>query len=237
MALAAAHHRARAAHDSSRSKNLRVYGTALWEAQHEELVSAAANVDGVKVAKLGGYQLPVISGNALFPLRYADRAGVPVAEACLPLPVSEQRERLFGAHAPEVEPPTPFLDDSWAELDLPVGYEVFPQLGEGTELVVVAYACNLEAGVLHVEWGRAEHVGNGELRWGEHTPLPLSTPHRAAESELSVIGAHTAEQRWDAVNEPDLPLSLRKPSDEKLDVPPQTEHHPDEPYFQENDQD
>lgn len=261
VALATAHTRARAGHDATQSKNLRVYGTALWEFQHEELVAAATPIDGARVAKFGGYELPVVANHVLFPLRYTDRTGVPVERACLPLPVSRQRQRLFGAHAPEVERLNPFLDESWAELDLPADYEVFPQLGDGTELIVIAYACNLEAGVLHVEWGRAEHVGGGELRWGEHTPLPLTSAGptdsaadrsglsvgglsvgrvgvgRVGVGGVSVTGHSTIGSRFDAGAEPGIALGLRHPGDEKRNVPPQTERHPDEPRTQDDDQD
>lgn len=241
LALATAHTRARAGHDAAQSKNLRVYGTALWEFQHEELVAATSSIAGTRIAKFGGYELPVVANHVLFPLRYTDRAGVPVERACLPLPVSRQRERLFGAHAPEIERPNPFLDESWAELDLPADYEVFPQLGDGTELIVIAYACSLEAGVLHVEWGRAEHVGGGELRWGEHTALPLAVAGPAdpatARSRLSVTGQGTVGSRFDAAAEPGIALGLRHPGDEKLKLPPQTERHPDQPRVQDDDHD
>lgn len=241
-ALAVAHTRARAAHDAARSTKLRVYGTTLWECQHEELVSAAISVDDdVKVAKFGGYELPVLADKVLFPLRYADRSGVPVERARLPQPVSQQRQRLFGAHAPEVERPHPYLDESWADFDLPEDYEAFPQLGDDAELIVVAYACNLEAGVMNIEWGRAEHVGGGELLWGEHTPLRLTSSGlavAATHSDKSTsTGQSAATPRFDAGAEPGLTFGLRHPGDKQLGVPPQTERHPNEPRTQDNEED
>jgi len=241
-ALAVAHMRARASHDAARSTKLRVYGTTLWECQHEELVSAMVSIDGAKVAKFGGYELPVVAKKVLFPLRYTDRSGVPVDSARLPVPVSQQRQRLFSAHAPDVERPHPYLDQSWADLDLPNDYEVFPQLGDDTELIVIAYASSLEAGVMNIEWGQAEHVGDGELVWGEHTPLPLISAGLAAATVtasggLSIAGHSIAGPRFDAAQEPDLAFGLRHPGDKNLDVPPQTERHPDEPRTQDNDQD
>lgn len=243
QALVAAHLRARASHDAARSKKLRVYGTTLWECQHEELVSAVLSIDGAKVAKFGGYELPVVAQKVLFPLRYADRSGVPVERARLPLPVSQQRQRLFGAHAPEVERPSPYLDESWAELDLPEDYEVFPQLGDGTELIVIAYACGLEAGVMNVEWGQADHLGGGELLWGEHTSLPLASTGlidaaaRGAEPASMAGEQRSGMIRFDAADEPGLAFGLRPPGDKKLGVPPHTERHPDQPRTQDNDQD
>ncbi|TLG10270.1 hypothetical protein FEK35_13790 [Nocardia cyriacigeorgica] len=239
-ALAVAHTRARAGHDAARSTKLRVYGTTLWECQHEELVAAVMSIDGAKVAKFGGYELPVVADRVLFPLRYADRSGVPVKNARLPVPVSGQRQRLFGAHATEVERPHPYLDESWADYDLPEDYEVFPQLGDGTELIVIAYACNLEAGVMNIEWGRAKHVGGGELLWGEHTPLPLvpaGLPGIAKDSDgLNTAGQGSDVPRFDAAEEPGLPLGPRPSGDRKLDVPPLTERRTDEAHTRDNDQ-
>jgi hypothetical protein len=240
-ALAVAHTRARAGHDAARSKKLRVYGTTLWECQHEELVAAVVSIDGAKVAKFGGYELPVLAGKVLFPLRYADRSGVPVENARLPVPVSGQRQRLFGAHASEVERPHPYLDESWADYDLPEDYEVFPQLGNGTELIVVAYACNLEAGVMNIEWGKAEHVGGGDLLWGEHTPLPLTSAGLAGAVAhgdlLSATGLGGGGPRFDAAEEPGLTFGLRPSGDRQLDVPPQTERRTDEARTQDHEQD
>lgn len=230
-ALAAAHRRARAGHDAGQARNHRVYGTALWEFQHEEMVRAIRSVDGAKVARLGAYELPVLAGKVLFPLRYTEQVGVPVERARLEKPVSPLRERLFGAHAPEVAHAHPFLDESWAELDPPETHEPFPQLGDGAELVVIAYACNIEAGVLHVEWGHAEHIGDGELRWGEHSPLPLP-----AVASGGVSRGRDGDGRFDAGQQPGLELGLRHPGERELNVPPQTERHPDPARVQDHDQ-
>ncbi|WP_093598294.1 hypothetical protein [Lentzea waywayandensis] len=205
-------------------------------------MSAAVSIgDDVKVAKFGGYELPVVAKKVLFPLRYADRSGVPVERAHLPQPVSQQRQRLFGAHAPQVERPHPYLDESWADFDLPDDYEAFPQLGDDTELIVIAYACNLEAGVMNIEWGRAEHVGDGELLWGPHTPLPLTAAGLAGAANRSgkstSTGQSAATPRFDAGTEPGLTIGLRHPGDKTLGVPPQTERHPDEPRTQDNEED
>ncbi|MEU5260721.1 hypothetical protein [Amycolatopsis sp. NPDC021455] len=238
VALAAAHTRARAGHDATASTSRRVYGNGLWEFQYEELARELLGIDGSRIAKFGGYQLVVLADHVFFPLRYSDRAGVPVERARLERPVSAQRERLFGAHAPEIERVEPLLDEAWEELVPADQHEVFPQLGQDTQLVVVAYACNLEAGVLQVEWGQAEHVGDGELRWGEHSMLPLpATPLVAAAGGLTLAGHATGAPWFDSAKEPEITLGLRHPGDVKLEVPPQTEHRPDEPQTQDNDED
>ncbi|WP_345499948.1 hypothetical protein [Nocardia callitridis] len=202
-------------------------------------MAAVMSIAGARVARFGSYELPVLADKVFFPLRYADRSGVPVERAGLPLPVSEQRERLFGAHATEVERPQPYLDESWADFDLPEHFEAFPQLGDGTELIVVAYACNLEAGLLNIEWGRAEHLGGGELLWGEHTPLPLisagSPGITALNDNLNATGQGVP--RFDAAEEPGLIFGSRTSGDRELDTPPQTERRPDEARIQDNDQD
>lgn len=239
-ALSKAHSRARAGHDATNSGSLRIFGTALWEFQNVELVSAVSSMATARAVKFGGYELPVVENCVLFPLRYSDRAGVSVERARLPMPVSTQRERLFGVHAPDVERPDPFLDESWADLDLPSEYEAFPQLNADVELIVIAYACSLEAGILNVEWGRAQHLGNGELLWGEHSPLALASK-QPLHSTVNIGGVSVDNQeaeapRFDSGDEPGIALGLRHPDDKGRDLPPQTEKHPNNPSAQENDE-
>ena len=201
-ALVEAHRRARAAHDAGQAKDNRVYGTALWDFAHDELVDAIRTIEGARVARFGAYELALVAGKVLYPLHYSEKVE-PVERARLRKPVSPTRQRLFGAHAPEVADPHPFLDDSWGKLELSASYEPFPQLGRGAELVVVAYACNVEAGLLHIEWGYAEHIGDGELRWGAHSPLPLPSAGGL------IPAARTADGRFDAGAQPGLELGLR----------------------------
>jgi len=201
-ALAEAHRRARAAHDAGQARANRVYGTALWDFADDELVEAIRTVEGAKVARFGAYELAVVNGKVLYPLHYSEKAE-PVERARLRKPVSPTRQRLFGAHAPEVADPHPYLDEAWADLELAVSYEPFPQLGRDAELVVIAYACNVEAGLLHVEWGYAEHIGDGELRWGAHSPLPLPS------ASGLIPAARDGDSRFDAGAHPGLDLGLR----------------------------
>lgn len=201
-ALAEAHRRARAAHDAGQARDNRVYGTALWDFAHDDLVAAIRSVEGAKVARFGAYELAVVAGKVLYPLHYSEKAE-PVERARLRKPVSPTRQRLFGAHAPEVPDPHPLLDDSWADLELAVSHEPFPQLGRDAELVVIAYACNVEAGLLNIEWGYAEHVGDGELRWGAHSPLPLPS------ASGLIPAARDGDSRFDGGAQPGLDLGLR----------------------------
>lgn len=206
-ALAEAHRRARAAHDAGQAKDNRVYGTALWDFAHDELVAAIRTVEGGRVARFGAYELAVVAGKVLYPLHYSEKAE-PVERARLRKPVSPTRARLFGAHAAEVADPHPFLDDAWADLELAVSYEPFPQLGRDAELVVIAYACNVEAGLLHIEWGYADHVGDGELRWGAHSSLPLPS------ATGLIPAARNGDGRFDAGAQPGLDLGLRGPAED-----------------------
>lgn len=205
-ALAEAHRRSRAAHDAGRAKDNRVYGTALWDFALDEVVASIQDVEGARVARFGAYELAVVSGKVLFPLHYSEKVE-PVDRARLKKPVSGLRERLFGAHAPEVADPHPFLDDEWAELETSASYEPFPQLGRDAELIVIAYACNVEAGLLHVEWGQAEHIGDGELRWGAHSVLPLPS------ASGLIPAAREGDGRFDAGAQPGLDLGLRAPAE------------------------
>ncbi len=68
------------------------------------------------------------------------------------------------------------------EFDLGLGEldssEVHPDLEllpEDVQLVLVAYACWMEAGVMLVEWGSAElRREDRYLVWHRHEPLPLN---------------------------------------------------------------
>lgn len=201
-ALAQAHRRARAAHDAGQSKNNRVYGYALWDFAHEEVVAAVREVAAGKVARLGAYELAVVAGKVLFPLHYSEKAE-PLDRARLKKPVSGLRLRLFEAHAAEVADPDPFLDESWGDLEFAESYQQFPQLGRNAELVVIAYACNIEAGLLSIDWGYAQHIGDGELRWGAHSSLPLPS------ASGLIPAARDGQARFDAGAQPGLELGLR----------------------------
>lgn len=66
-ALSKAHSRARAGHDATNSGSLRIFGTALWEFQNVELVSAVSSMATARAVKFGGYELPVVENCVLFP--------------------------------------------------------------------------------------------------------------------------------------------------------------------------
>ncbi|WP_020580109.1 hypothetical protein [Actinopolymorpha alba] len=252
-ALAAAHARARDAHDSAGTLSRRVYGTALWERQHAELIAAITPLEGARVATLGGYQLAVLAGHAFFPLHYADRVGIAIDKARLRKPVSDQRVRLFGAHGAEVAHAQPLLDETWADLYPAQSYPAFPQLGADTQLIVVAYACSMESGLLNLGWGQAEHRGDGELEWGEHESLPLPAsagPAAGARQAnvLSVVPDDAGEEarddaevaasggRFDRGDEPGIVINLRPPSERAFDAPPESERRPGEPDVRDHGQ-
>lgn len=206
--------RARTAHDSAEMTTLHTYGTTLWVAQHEELIRAIGQLGPIREAQLIGYRLVVLGSHAFFPLCYTDQATVPVERARLPKPLSPQRQQLYGAHSPAVDDPQLLLLD-WtdpAPADRP---RPLPELGADTQLITVAYACNLEAGLLRVEWGEAEHVGDGELRWGHHEPLPLPTDDQEPSRRLRPVG-DTGQpgqpgqpERFGHGRQPDIGLDIR----------------------------
>lgn len=170
-ALARAHDRARSAHEAAEATTSRTYGNVLWEAQFEEMVSALEPIDGVRRAKMRGYELALLVDHVFFPLRCDSAAEVDQPKPGYP--VSEQRRRLFHAHGLEAGHQQPFLDESLADLTPEV--DAFPQLGANTRLVVVAYAVDQQVGVLRIAWGLVEYVENRELRWGERSDLPVAT--------------------------------------------------------------
>ncbi|MCP2169425.1 hypothetical protein [Goodfellowiella coeruleoviolacea] len=232
-ALDRAHQLARAAHDIAAMTNLRTYGTTLWAKQYDELFAAISALGEARMAQLQGYALVVFGRHAFFPLRYTDRVDVPVTRARLPQPVSPQRAQLYGAHAPSVadpQPPLPGWDDP-VPADRP---RPLPELGADIQLITIAYACNPEAGLLRVEWGEADHVGDGALRWGHHEPLPLPSAEPELARRLRVVGAAERTARFGHGHQPDIGLDVRAAHLRELGVPPDTEHTPDQPTTQDN---
>jgi hypothetical protein len=237
-ALVDANVRAREGHDGAKLATLDVYGHGLAVAQFEELANQIAALDGARMVKLRRYYLAVLDGWVFYPLRYADDNLTPIEKAQIRRPVSKLRRQLFAAHGPK--PRQPALDES---LEFPTAeelHEAFPQLGEDTRLCLVAYACNVNSGVLNAAWGEAELHADGSLTW-HGQPQPLLLPVREPTGRTTVHGAAAAangsaapssdkRQRFDAGEQPDTPVRPRttphsSPDSEQQPTKPKAKNH------------
>jgi hypothetical protein len=165
--LLRAHDRARTGHEGVHTQTLEAYGHGLYAAQYEEL---AVGISGLgEAVRLQGRTLMLVRGHLIYPLRYAKK-DVPVTVARLRR-ATGFRADLIRRHGPP--PLQQAFDLDWGELD---DSEVHPDLEllpEDVRLVLVAYACSMEKGVMRIEWGSAElRREDRYLIWHRHEPLP-----------------------------------------------------------------
>ncbi|MFJ1647964.1 hypothetical protein [Streptomyces sp. NPDC088258] len=167
--LARAHNRARNGQQGVHTQTLEAYGHGLYAAQYEELAAGLEGVDGAATVRLSGRTVVVIGDHVLYPIRYAKRA----------LPVTETRLRkafgfradLIRRHGPDSIQGTLDLGLETAERETHRDLERLPaDLG----LILIAYACSMEHGVVKLEWGIAElRQEDRFLIWHHHEPLPI----------------------------------------------------------------
>ncbi|WP_399087224.1 hypothetical protein ACGH2B_10165 [Streptomyces sp. BBFR2] len=164
--LRRAHERARNGQEGVHTQTLEAYGHGLHAVQYEELAAALAPYGDP--VRLQGRTLMLVSGHLLYPLRYAAK-DVPVTAARL-RSATGFRAELIRRHGPEPQQ---------LALDLALGPEPVPDvppdlalLPEDVRLVLIAYACSLERGVMRAEWGDAElRREDRYLVWHHHEPL------------------------------------------------------------------
>lgn len=165
--LLRAHDRARIGHEGVHTQTLEAYGHGLYAAQYEELASGISGLG--EAVRLQGRTMMLVRGHLIYPLRYAKK-DVPVTAARLRRATGFRAE-LIRRHGPP--PRQQAFDLDWGQLD---DSEVHPDLEllpEDVQLVLVAYACSMEKGVMRIEWGSAElRREDRYLIWHRHEPLP-----------------------------------------------------------------
>ncbi|MFG3096278.1 hypothetical protein [Streptomyces sp. NPDC048202] len=166
--LVRAHERARTGHEGVHTQTLEAYGHGLYAVQYEELVSGMAGLG--EAVRLQGRTMMLVRGQLIYPLRYAKR-NVPVTTARL------RRATGFRADLIRRHGPTPrqqILDLDWGDLDDSELHPDLETLPDDVQLVLVPYACSMERGVMHIEWGSAElRREDRYLIWHQHEPLSV----------------------------------------------------------------
>ncbi|MEU1372118.1 hypothetical protein ABZ442_00460 [Streptomyces triculaminicus] len=166
--LARAHDRARNGHEGVHTQTLEAYGHGLYAAQYEELAAGLASLG--HSLRLQGRTIVTVHEHLIYPFRYAKK-DVPVTAARLRR-ATGFRADLIRRHGPE--PMQQVLDLGLEELE---DSEVHPDLDlvpQDHRLVLVAYACSMEQGVMRVEWGSAEFRREDRyLIWHHHEALPV----------------------------------------------------------------
>ncbi|MFD7609559.1 hypothetical protein [Streptomyces sp. NPDC059828] len=168
--LLRAHTRARSGHEGVHTQTLEAYGHGLYAVQYEELAAGLGALADSTPVRLQGRTMVIIADHVIYPIRYAKK-NVPVTAARLRRATGFRAE-LIRRHGPE--PMQQMFD---LGMDEPEESEAHPDLGllpEDIRLVLVAYACSMDQGVMRVEWGSAElRREDRYLIWHHHEPLPL----------------------------------------------------------------
>ncbi|WP_424211290.1 hypothetical protein ACN20G_03820 [Streptomyces sp. BI20] len=169
-----AHERALDGHQGVRTQTLEAYGHGLYAAQYEELVAGLSGIPGTRVAHLQSRGLVVVGDRVLYPFRYAKR-DVPATEARLRR-AEGLRAQLLRRHGPEPLQPALFdfdvPEDALPEAPRTDGPHADPALLEPeARVVILAYACAMDRGVMRLEWGEAEVAADRYLLWHHRRSL------------------------------------------------------------------
>ncbi|MFG2984779.1 hypothetical protein ACGFYQ_26585 [Streptomyces sp. NPDC048258] len=158
------------------TQTLEAYGHGLHAVQYEELATGLAHVPGTKTIRLQARSVVMVAERVLYPIRYA-KTDVPVTAARLRSRVG-LRADLIRRHGPE--PLQGELDLGLEELYAREFHSDLDQLGPDTRVVLLAYACAMDRGVMRLEWGEAEVQADRYLLWHHHNALPLPGERRSA---------------------------------------------------------
>ncbi|MFF4221588.1 hypothetical protein ACFYZH_01840 [Streptomyces abikoensis] len=165
--LLRAHDRARNGHEGVHTQTLEAYGHGLYAVQYEEL---AVGLEALgEPVRLQGRTIMIVRGHVIYPFRYAKK-DVPVTTARLRR-ATGLRADLIRRHGPE--PMQQTLDLGIEELEESEVHADLELIPRDFGLVLVAYACSMEQGVMRIEWGSAElRREDRYLIWHHHEALP-----------------------------------------------------------------
>ncbi|MFI7084180.1 hypothetical protein ACIBUR_11295 [Streptomyces anulatus] len=166
--LTRAHERARNGHQGVHTQTLEAYGHGLHAVQYEELATGLEHLPGATAVRLQARTVMIVSDHVIYPIRYA-KTDVPVTAARLRR-ASGLRADLIRRHGPESMQGE--LDLGLDELEEQDAHRDLGQLPPEVGLVLVAYACSMDRGVMRLEWGAAElRREDRYLIWHHHEPL------------------------------------------------------------------
>ncbi|QES48237.1 hypothetical protein DEJ50_10825 [Streptomyces venezuelae] len=175
--LVEAHNRARHGHEGVHTQTLEAYGHGLHAAQYEALAARLSSFGEAVARRLQGRTVMIVGSNVIYPIRYAKK-DVPVTAARL-RKAAGFRADLIRRHGPE--PMQQAFDLGLEDLDEQHVHPDLALLPPELRLIIVAYACSMEQGVMRVEWGSAElRREDRYLIWHHHEPLLPRDTRRAA---------------------------------------------------------
>ncbi|WP_405467517.1 hypothetical protein [Streptomyces canus] len=213
------------------------YGGTRWPGSYTQVARQFEDVEGAVVFKPNGFpfKLVHVGRGLLYPFRFSTEDD-PVHSAKLPSVGPFMRELFTFAPRPSQ---TSIFDEDPEFGPGPV--EVRPQLAalpEGTQLVLVPYACNPH-GLLKPYWGVGSLVdGQGMLEWVT-TPEPLPLAATSTRRKLSAVPSQASALKhasFDSGAQPVPQMFVRPDAEEGRKIPPMTEPDPIEPLVHEDDE-
>ncbi|MGN2361361.1 hypothetical protein [Streptomyces luridiscabiei] len=166
--LTRAHERARNGHQGVHTQTLEAYGHGLHAVQYEELAAGLEHLAGATAVRLQARTVMIVADHVIYPIRYA-KTDVPVTAARLRR-ATGLRADLIRRHGPESMQGE--LDLGLEEVEEQEAHPDLSHLPPEVGLVLVAYACSMDRGVMRLEWGSAELRREDRfLIWHHHEPL------------------------------------------------------------------
>ncbi len=180
IALTRTVERAMDAREASALDTDHAFGPVRWKAQYEELHHQLRDLPDVTDFQPHGAQIRITlcAGNLLLPWHYSSKGDVDVRNVRPNRRLSRLVRELLGLYGPApryAQPSLPGLDAP-ATVDRSELREAVEKLADEPRVVLVAYACNSDAGLLRVCWGDAALVRPDELEWTHVEDLPFPQP-------------------------------------------------------------
>jgi hypothetical protein len=208
------------AHAAGRSGRRFTFGWALYSRKHERLTATLEAIDGLqfKLVKPKGSAFPLafVNGCLLLPFRYATDAKTSIWEARVTQKhVSDTMHALFGKFTQaQYLQGALFADDPVAEEEeSDILGTALQELPDGTRLVLIAFACNEQAGLLNAWWGEGELSDTqGHVRWHgipEELRLPAESPVRNLRLLPGNVTEPASPRRFDNAEIPPIDTQLR----------------------------
>jgi hypothetical protein len=208
------------AHVTGRSRRRFTFGWALYSRKHETLTSTLEGIDGLQFKlikpKWSAFPLAFVNGCLLLPFRYATDTKTSIWEARVTQKhVSDTMHALFGrfTQAQYLQGDL-FADDPVVEEDeSDVLGAALQELPDSTRLVLIAFACNEQAGLLNAWWGEGELSDTqGHVRW-HGAPEQLRLPAESPVPNLRLLSNSSTEpappRRFDNAEIPPIDTQLR----------------------------
>ena len=226
---------ARDAQEASRTKWQHPFGLTFMSRKFETLSHSFRDMPDVITFRPSGslHELTVVSGNLLLPFEFAKDRSINIMRAQIggSNKISDLLKMLFARFGPEptaVQLALEVIDKEESRRQEAIA-DSLARLPEDTKLVLIAVACNSQAGLIGLWWGEAELLDEyGRLKWAycEEIPLPKSPPTRGQAPILEISsGDVPPPPKFDAGPMPTPTLSPRPAIEVKNEkvFPPRSE--------------